>query len=191
MVTIYVRLHSNNKMTKTPRPTSTVSELAYQKGYSQALEDYALTNLLEILKQTYSILTESESSLIAALLIKQLLQGMNFELVSNYLHSIRTAYSVDAFTTPITLEYPQSLQLPNLLEIPAPYYAIGDRVRLTPIDGASEWGTLIGYYLCYAAHRCQWMYRYILFLDQSSTSAAWVKATFAWEDEIECLLGKV
>ena len=178
-------------MTKTPRPTSTVSKLAYQKGYSQAMEDYALTNLLETLKQTYSILTESESSLIAALLIKQLLQAINFELVSNYLHSIRTAHSVDAFTASITLEYSQSLQLPNLLEIPAPYYAIGDRVRLTPIDGATEWGTLIGYYLCYAAHRCQWVYRYILFLDERSTSAAWVKATFVWEDEVESLLGKV
>lgn len=185
-----MRLHSNNKMTKTPRPTSILGELAYQKGYSQALEDYALTNLLETVKQIYPILTESESSLIAALLIKQSLQAINFELVSNYLHSIRTAHSVDAFTAPITLEYPQSLQLPNLLETPSPHYAIGDRVRLTPIDGASEWGTLIGYYLCYAAHRCQWMYRYILFLDQSSTSAAWVKATFAWEDEIECLLGE-
>lgn len=177
-------------MTKTPRPTSTVSELAYQKAYSQALEDYALTNLLETLKQVYPILTASESSLIAALFIKQLLQAINFELVSNYLHSIRAAYSVDPFTAPITLEYPQSLQLPNLLEIPAPNYVIGDRVRLTPIDGASEWGTLIGYYLCYAAHRCQWVYRYILFLDQSSTSAAWIKATFAWEDEVECLLGE-
>lgn len=177
-------------MTKTPRLTSTVGKLAYQKGYSQAMQDYALTNLLETLKQIYPILTESESSLIAALLIKQLLQSINFELVSNYLHSIRTAYSVDAFTTPIALEYPQSLQLPNLSETPSPYYAIGDRVRLTPIDGATEWGTLIGYYLCYATHHCQWMYRYILFLDQSSTSAAWVKATFAWEDEVECILGK-
>lgn len=177
-------------MTKTPRPTSTVSELVYQKGYSQALEDYALTNLLETLKQTYPILIPSESSLIAALLIKQLVQAINFELVSNYLHSIRTAYSVDAFTTPITLEYPQSLQLPNLSETPSPYYAIGDRVRLTPVDGVTEWGTLIGNYLCYATHRCQWVYRYIIFLDETSTSAAWVKATFAWEDEIECLLGE-
>lgn len=178
-------------MTKTPRPTSTGSELAYQKGYSQALNDYALTNLLETVKQTYPILTASESSLIAALLIKQSLQAINFELVSNYLHAIHNAYLVDAFTAPITLEYPQSLALPNLSSIPSPYYAIGDRVRLTPVDGATEWGTLIGYYLCYAAHRCQWVCRYILFLDETSPSAAWIKSTFAWEDEIESLLGEV
>ncbi|BAY10857.1 hypothetical protein [Calothrix sp. NIES-2098] len=175
-------------MTTTPEPTATRTELAYQSGYSQALKDYAIANFLEALQQTNSILLPSESSLIAALLIEKLPQAIDPELVSHYLHVVREGYAIDAFTTPITLEYPQSVELPQLSDIPAPCYSVGTKVRLTPIDGAAEWGTLIGYYLCYAPHRCRWMYRYILYLESNSPSAAWMKSTFAWEEEIESRL---
>jgi hypothetical protein len=37
----------------------------------------------------------------------------------------------------------------------------------------------------YCSHRCRWMYRYILYLESNSPSAAWIKSTFAWEEEIE------
>ena len=96
----------------------------------------------------------------------------------------------DIFSAPITTEYPQSVELPNLLNTPPPDYSIGTKVRLIPIDDATEWGTIIGNYLCYAEHHCKWQWKYILFLDFDSPSADWVKTTFAWQDEIECLLGE-
>lgn len=114
-------------------------------------------------------------------------KAINPELVSQYLHAIGDR---NLFAVPITLEYPQSTEFPNLLNLPVPRYAIGVKVRLAPVLGAAEWGTLIGFYWGYAPHRCQWMYRYIIYLDRDSPSAAWIQSTFTWENEIECQLGE-
>jgi hypothetical protein len=176
-------------MMEIPDYTS-VSELNGQKGYAQSLEDYGITNVLKALQQIHPTLLSSESSLIINLLMNQFSQVINPELIDRYLHTIRNGQQ-NYFNAPITLEYPPSINLPDLSKINNPCYSIGTKVRLTPIDGAAEWGTLVGYYLCYSLHHCKWMYRYILFLDQTSPSAAWIKSSFAWEDEIECRLGEL
>ncbi len=178
-------------MTKTPALIPTVSESAYDTGYSQALSDYAIANVLKAVQEAHPTISQAESSLIAALVIEQLPKAVNSNLVSRYLHAIHNAQQQDVFTAPITLEYPQSVNLPNCSNLPLLVYNNGVKVRLTPVNGATEWGTLIGAYLAYACHRCCWMYRYVLWLDKDSPSAAWLKATCVWEDDIEGYLGEL
>ncbi|MGI2906958.1 hypothetical protein [Tolypothrix sp. VBCCA 56010] len=151
--------------------------------------DDAIAILLLAVQKINPTLTAFESSQITTKLISQLALTINSEIINNYLQAIHYGQQ-DIFSAPITREYPQGVELPNLLNISPPNYSIGSKVRLTPIDGATEWGTLIGYYLCYASHRCKWQWKYILFLDFDSPSADWVKTTFAWQDEIECELGE-
>jgi hypothetical protein len=63
----------------------------------------------------------------------------------------------------------------------------GDRVRLVPVSSDRESGVVIGRFYNYAAHRCRWMWRYILWLSQASFSAAWVVATTAWEEDLRAI----
>jgi hypothetical protein len=73
-------------------------------------------------------------------------------LMSSYFKAMRQGQT-DAFAVP-TLEYPQSTELPvgfdNGSETATPRYREGTKIRLTPIDGISEWGTIIGHYFAYA-----------------------------------------
>jgi len=167
-------------MNNTSKNTSTRNQSFYP--------DDVIAQLLLAVQKINPNLTALESSQITTKLSEQLAEKINPSFINNYLQAKRLAQQ-DIFDAPITTEYPQSVELPNLLNTPPPDYSIGTKVRLTPIDGATEWGTIIGYYLCYAEHHCKWQWKYILFLDFDSPSAAWVKTTFAWQDEIQCLLG--
>ena len=168
-------------MNNTSKNTSTRNQSVYP--------DDAIAILLLAVEKINPNLTPFESSQITTLLIEQLALTINSEIINNYLQAKHLGQQ-DIFDAPITREYPQGVELPNLLNTPPPDYSIGSKVRLTPIDGATEWGTLIGYYLCYAEHHCKWQWKYILFLDFDSPSADWVKTTNAWQDEIECELGE-
>lgn len=167
-------------MNNTSKNTSTRNQSVYP--------DDAIAQLLLAVQKINPTLTAFESSQITTLLIKQLAVTLNCEIINNYLQAKRLGQQ-DIFSVPITREYPQSVELPNLLNTPPPNYSIGSKVRLTPIDGATEWGTLIGNYLAYAPRVREWQWKYILFLDKDSPSADWVKTTNAWQDEIECELG--
>jgi hypothetical protein len=160
--------------------------------YQQALEDFGITELLETLSHFQDAdfdaqqlhLEPEELDSIAALLIQQLTGNLDGKLISGYLNAHRHG-NADVFSHPITLEFPQSASLPSDFphSVQAPRFDFGVMVAIVTAGG-SEWGIVIGRFYNYADHRCCWMWRYILWLDQSSSSAAWVVAATAWEEDL-------
>jgi hypothetical protein len=176
-----------------PGTPSHISPFALSVAYQQALHDFAITDLLAQLQNSQPI-TEPESKLIAALLVEQLADNLDFHLVSTYLKAIRQG-NKQVIPEPINLQYPESTELPA--NFPAPRFNYGDRIRLcfVPINGEAEGetdtGCCIGHYYAYAAHHCQWMWKYVIWLDKDSVSASWCVATTAWEDELQPLTQEV
>jgi hypothetical protein len=95
----------------------------------------------------------------------------------------------EIFPELINLQYPQSTDLPADFPAaaPSPRFIYGDHLRYIPLDRKAETdrGIVIGRYYCYASHHVAWMWRYILWLAPNSPSAAWLKATAVWEDNLE------
>ncbi|MCA1990850.1 MAG: hypothetical protein LDL41_02215 [Coleofasciculus sp. S288] len=181
---------ANSTDSGTPKCRTT----AYQEGYQQALSDFGITELLEKLSHfkdpdfdVQRLHPEPEElDSLAAILIQQLTNSLNGKLISSYLNAQRYG-NFDVFSSPISLEFPQSASLPSNFPDSAlpPRFLYGNRVRLVPVSGDSEWGVVIGRFYNYAAHRCHWMWRYILWLNQASFSASWIATTTAWEEELE------
>jgi hypothetical protein len=162
-------------------------------AYQQALDDFGITELLETLSHFQDAdfdaqelhLEPEELDSIAALLINQLTGSLNGKLMSGYFNAHRHG-NADVFSRPITLEFPQSASLPSDFpnSAPKPRFEFGVMaVIVTP--GGSESGIVIGHFYNYAAHRCCWMWRYILWLEQASLSASWVVAAIAWEEDLQ------
>ncbi len=182
-----------------PDPASTPLETTTQKvAYHQALHDFALTDLLAQL-QSFSNpefdsqpISEPESELIAALLVEHLANSLNSQLVAAYLKAIRQG-NQEVIPEPIGMEYPECTDLPANFPTTAssPRFIYGDYLRMcpVPIDGQTEietdTGRCIGRYYAYAPHHCQWMWKYVIWLDKDSLSAAWCVATTTWEDELQ------
>ncbi|MBD2016591.1 hypothetical protein H6F96_21800 [Microcoleus sp. FACHB-53] len=179
---------TNSTDSGTPKCRTT----AYQDGYQQALSDFGITELLETLSNfkdadfdAHSLHLEPEElDSLAAILIGQLTASLNGKLVSGYLNAHRYG-NADVFSRPITLEFPQSASLPSDFpnSTPKPRFEFGVMVVIVSPSG-SEWGIVIGRFYSYAPHRCCWMWRYILWLDSASSSAAWVVAATAWEEDL-------
>jgi hypothetical protein len=178
-----------------PDPASDSPELAAQQAtYQHALADFALTKLLRKtqdlsrFKLDNQPITQSESQLIAALLVEQLTNHLNPQLLAAYLKAIRLG-DQEIFLEPINLQYAESTNLPADFPVaaPSPRFIYGDRLRYMPLDCKAETdrGIVIGRYYCYASHRTVWMWRYILWLAPDSPSAAWLNATAVWEDNLE------
>lgn len=181
-----------------PDPVPTPSETTEREAiYQQALHDFALTDLLVQLQNFSSPefnnqpITEPESELIAALLVEHIANSLNSQLVAAYLKAIRQD-NREILPEPISLQYPDSTELPADFPdaAPSPHFIYGDclRFRPVPIDGEAEteadFGRCIGRYFAYAPHRCQWMWKYVVWLDKNSLSASWCVATTAWEDDL-------
>jgi hypothetical protein len=166
---------------------------AYPDGYQQALDDFGITELLEKLSNFSDAdfdsqrlhLEPEELDSIAAILIQQLIDRLNGKLIGSYLNAIRRG-SAEGLSSPISLEFPQSASLPADFPdcAPTPRFGYGEKVRWVPIGDGSEWGAIVGRFYNYASHRCCWMWRYIVWLDRASLSAAWVAVTTAWEDDL-------
>lgn len=166
----------------------------FQDGYQQALDDFRIKQLLSQLK-TYSD-AEIEAGLmhleeqflenLAAILIEQLIQTLNGKLIASYLNAIRQG-NKDVFNCPINLEFSQSVDLPSSFPNSAvpPRFSYGDKLRIVPLGSEKESGIVIGRFYNYAAHRCRWMWCYILWLLPGSFSASWLLATTAWEEDLE------
>lgn len=171
-------------MTPSLPPDLTLPPPAYFDGYLKALEDYAVCDVLKAIEGTNPNISAAEAGQIAALLIEQLPKAIHPELTHQYLNILRST-DLSPVSIPISWEAPQLMSGPAESKLPSPQYQIGDKIRLIPIEGATEWGTLTGLYWSYATHRCRWMYRYLLCLAPDSPSAGWIKLTQAWENEIE------
>jgi len=181
-----------------PDHASTPTGITARKAiYQQALDDFAIADLLAKLQDSQHM-TEAESELIAALLVEQLAKNLDSQLVTVYFKAIRQG-NQEVVPEPIGLEYPESTDLP--VGFPAdtrsPCFTYGDRLRLCPvplndeIETETDTGRCIGSYYAYAPHQCQWLWKYVIWLDKDSVSASWCIATTAWEDELECVTQEV
>jgi len=166
---------------------------AYQDRYQQALSDFGIIELLEKLSHFKDAdfdvhplhLEPEELDSLAAILIGQLTASLNGKLISSYWNAYRHG-NADVFSRPITLEFPQSASLPSDFpnSAPKPRFEFGVMAVIVS-PGGCEWGIVIGRFYSYAPHRCCWMWRYILWLDSASSSAAWVVAATAWEEDLQ------
>lgn len=78
------------------------------------------------------------------------------------------------------------LELPkNFAQISQPQFQCGDRVRWVPLDGETDWGTIVGKFYNYASHCRKWKWCYLIWLDGTSKSAAWCQSDIAWEEDLE------
>ncbi len=166
-------------------------------AYQQALEDFAVSSLLRALTSFSPNLdstrtTKEEAEVIAALLIEQLALSLNGEQLAAYLKAIRHTHQ-EVLPEPLTLQYPQSTELPDNFpsSIPSPRYSDGEILQLRPVavdeetKAQTDEGICIGRYYAYNPHGC-WMWKYVVWLDKNSLSASWCKATTAWEEHL-CL----
>jgi hypothetical protein len=166
----------------------------FQDGYQQALDDFDITQLLSQLSKYCDAdfdaglmaLEEQELENLAAILIGQLIQALNGKLIASYLNAIRHG-NLEVFNCPIDLEFPKAVDLPSEFPNTAlpPRFLYGDKLHLISVDSDTELGVVIGRFYNYAAHRCRWMWRYILWLDKNSFSASWIVATAAWEEDLQ------
>jgi len=172
----------------------------FQNGYQQALDDFGIKQLLSKLN-TYPDaeieaglmhLEEQEMESLAAILIGQLTQTLNGKLIASYLNAIRHG-NLDLLNCPINVEFPQAVYLPSSFPDSAlpPRFLYGDKLRIVPLDSDTESGVVIGRFYNYAAHRCRWMWCYILWLSPGSFSASWLVATIAWEEDLEAEIEEV
>jgi hypothetical protein len=165
-------------------------------GYQQALDDFAVANLLTSLK-TYSDadfdavrmnLTQPELESLAAILIRELTTNLNGKAIAGYLNLIRHG-STDLLTNLLHLTFPPpSVDLPaNFSNVQTPRYLYGDKLRWIPDSDKTDWGIAIGRFYSFAPHLCAWTWCYLIWLDKLSPSSHWTVADVAWEDDLEPL----
>ena len=166
----------------------------YQQGYQQALEDFAIANLLTCLK-TYSDIefekaqtnpTPPELESLAAKLIQQLTANLNSKAIGDYLKVMRTGSA----SIPPSLVHlavpPPSLDLPaNFPNVGTPRYLYGDKLRWICDDDKTDWGITIGRFYSFAPHHWAWTWCYLIWLDKNSPSASRIVADIAWEHDLE------
>jgi hypothetical protein len=179
-------------MVKPSCPTDSPS--AYQNGYQQALEDFAIAQLLTQL-QSYSSadfdavqmnLTQPEVESLAAILIRDLTPNLKGIAIAGYLNAIRhtsTDISPNLFHPTCRIS---SVLLPEAFPfVNPPRFFYGDRLRWIPDGDKTDWGIAIGRFYSFAPHRCAWTWSYLIWLDSLSPSYAKTVADTAWEDDLE------
>jgi hypothetical protein len=166
-----------------------------QRIYHQALDDFGVTELLKRLKgfsdanfdAAWMNLTEQELESLAVILIQGLTTNLRGKLLANYLGIMRQG-SKSELTGSINLEFPTlSADLPTNFPDKAktPLFLYGDKLRWIPLNGASDWGTVIGRFYSFASHHCSWQWCYLIWLDKDSPSSVWAVADTAWEEDLE------
>ena len=162
--------------------------------YQQALDDFAVTDLLHCL-QTYSdvdfdtawvVLKPQEAEALAVILIQTLIANLNGKLLASYLDVLRHQKLDITHALPTLNLSSPSIDLPaNFPKVETPRFRYGDHLCWISNNETSDWGTVIGYFYNFAPHRCQWRWCYLIWLDQSSPSSAWISADIAWEEDLQ------
>jgi len=168
----------------------------HQKGYQQALEDFAIAPLLTRLKiysdadfdAAWMNLTQPELESLAAILIRELTTSLKGKAIAGYLNALRHG-STDIPPSLVHLVFPPpSIDLPaNFPDVQTPRYLYGDKLRWIPDGDKTDWGVAIGRFYSFAPHHCAWTWCYLIWLDKLSPSAAITVADIAWEDDLEPL----
>lgn len=74
---------------------------------------------------------------------------------------------------------------PDFTQAQKPRFEYGDFLRWIPVNGETDWGTVIGRFYSYAPHAGNWQWCYLLLLDKTAKSAAWCQFDVAWEEDLE------
>ena len=176
------------------KPSSRTDSTTYQKGYQQALEDFAITNLLTQLGNysdtdfdtAWMNLTQPELESLAAILIRQLTVNLNGKAIADYLNAVRQCRAnipsglVHLAGLPLSLDLPA--KFPN---VETPRYLYGDKLRWIGDDDKTDWGVVSGRFYSFAPHRGAWTWCYLIWLDKNSPSATRIVADIAWENDLE------
>jgi len=129
------------------KPNCRTDSPTYQKGYQQALEDFAVAPLLTYLK-TYSAadfhaawmnLTQPELESLATILIRELTTNLKGKAIAGYLNAIRHG-STDIPSSLVHLAFPSpSIDLPaNFPDVQIPRYLYGDKLRWIPESDSQD-----------------------------------------------------
>ena len=166
----------------------------YQQGYQQALDDFAIANLLTQLQNhsnadfntAWMNPTQPELENLAAILIRHLTANLNGKAIAGYLNALRQG-SANIPGSLVHLVFPPpSHDLPtNFPKVGSPRYLYGDKLRWICEDDKTDWGVVIGRFYSFAPHHCAWTWCYLIWLDKLSPSANRVVADIAWEDDLE------
>ncbi len=178
------------------KPSCRTDSPTYQKGYQQALEDFAIAHLLTRLK-TYSDadfdaewmnLTQLELESLATILIRELTTNLKGKAIAGYLNALRHG-STDVPPSLVHLVFPPpSIDLPaNFPNVQTPRYLYGDKLCWISNGETTDWGVAIGRFYSFAPHCCRWRWSYLIWLAPDSPSSGWLKADVAWEDDLEPL----
>jgi hypothetical protein len=176
------------------KPSCGTDSPTYQNGYQQALEDFAISNLLTQL-QNYSNadfetawmnLTQPELESLAAILIRQSTANLNGKVLADYINAMRQG-SANIPPALVHLAVALSSQdLPaNYPNVETPRYLYGDKLRWICDDNNTDWGVVSGRFYSFAPHYCAWTWCYLIWLDKLSPSAARIVADIAWENDLE------
>ncbi len=172
---------------------STDRNFPEQKAYQQALSDFGLEDLLETISN-YSDedfeaglmkLKPGEVETLAALLIQHWSNSLNGKLLGGYLNAIRHGNS-ELLPNSINQEikFPDSGLPNNFPNVKNPHFCEGQKVGWKSSTNNDDWGIILGHFYAYAPHLCSWTWKYVVWLNHTSPSAAWVSADTAWEEDL-------
>ena len=176
-----------------PKPSLPTQTLD-QTGYQQALNDFAISDLLQRLKTysdrsfdaTWVALKAQEAETLAAVLIQTLTANLNGNLLAVYLDGIRSK-TLDS-SNPLSRLHlpPPTTGLPATFpDVEMPRFLYGDHLWWMSDGEPTDWGIVIGRFYSFAPHCGRWHWCYLIWLDSDSPSSAWVKSDIAWEDDLQ------
>ncbi|HBL13656.1 MAG TPA: hypothetical protein DD379_20110 [Cyanobacteria bacterium UBA11162] len=157
--------------------------------YQQALDDFAIIQLLQKLILVSPVHLESEErESLAASLIEQLSASLNGHFITEYIKAVNCG-DEDLISDRIATELQGMLVRVTPKDFIAnkssACFQIGDRIKWKALSNcSSDWGIVIGRFYTYARHRLQWGWKYIIWLDENSPSSAWTVADTAWEEDL-------
>lgn len=171
-------------------------------AYLQALQDFGVLELrdavgtalgaerLTSLSKT-NPLSQGELDSLTALLIRQLTNNLNRQQLSNLLKAFQLDSSISGLPSLSFHPSVSGVSLPENFPDSAetPKFLYGDRIQWKPLSDTDETdrGIVIGRFYAFAPHRCQWAWKYLIFLTPESPSAQFCVADTCWEEHLEPL----
>jgi hypothetical protein len=166
--------------------------LELRDAVGTALGTERLTSLNQPIENSQTnLLSQEELDSLTALLIRQLTNNLNRQQLSNLLQAFQLDSSVSGLPSlsfhpsvpgiSLPANFPDSAETPKFL--------YGDRLRWKPLSDTDETdrGIVIGRFYAFASHRCQWAWKYLIFLAPESPSAQFCVADTCWEEHLEPL----
>jgi hypothetical protein len=171
-------------------------------AYLQALQDFGVLELRDAVGTAHGAerltslsktnpLSQGELDSLTVLLIHQLSNNLNRQQLCNLLQAFQLDSSVSGLPSlsfhpsvpgvSLPANFPDSAETPKFL--------YGDRIQWKPLSDTDETdrGIIIGRFYAFAPHRCQWGWKYLIFLAPESPSAQFCVADTCWEEHLEPL----